>query len=206
MTRIIGEHLLKCNISQSRSSDVSLHPTNSSDSLSQFYNSLIRKNIEAFYNQFSKQEIEVFKYLMWFWNKYGNIQIPILNLCRRFNLEARRIHYLLKKLNTTGIMETLKKGYTGKATKRAVTERGLILWRAISKGFGVVKRVINRTCADSCADSPGVHSNYISTKVDILKPNPPLEVQKKEKDDPQKLCDSVSFFKNIREILSNKDE
>ena len=153
MTRIIGEHLLKCNIFSSQTTNGSYHPTNSSDSLSQFYNSLIRKNIEAFYSQFTKQEIEVFKYLMWYWNKFGNIQIPILNLCNRFKLQARRIHYLLEKLNTTGIMEILKKGHTGKATKRAVTERGLILWKAISKGFGVVKNVINRTSADSCADS-----------------------------------------------------
>jgi hypothetical protein len=203
MTVIIGQRLLKCNNSQSHSSDVSLHPTNSSDLASRLLNNHIRKNIEAFFSHFSKQEIEVFKYLMYYWNKFGNVQIPITNLCHRFKLEARRIHYLLKKLITTGVMETLKKGHTGMATKRAVTERGLMLWKAISKGFGVVKNVIHKTCADSCADSPSGHTNYISTKVDKLKEAPIKDLKEEVKKEPETPFDASLFFKNMKEMLSS---
>lgn len=200
MLGIISQPFTKCNPKQSRSSDVSEHPTNSSDLASRLLNSLIRKNIESFYRQYSKQEIEVFKYLMYYWNKFGNIQIPILNLSNRFKLGLRRIHYLLKKLQNTGILETIKKGYTGRATSRAITERGLILWKAISKGFGVVKQGIHRTCADSHADSSGVHTNYISTKVDSFQGRVALSNQNEELEKEKTNIDMPSFFKNLKEV------
>jgi hypothetical protein len=169
MTEIIVERPLKINNYLSHSSVVSKHPADSfSDLAAKLLNSNIRKNIESFYRQFSKLEVEVFKYLCYYFRMWqGNIQIPIKNLMARFGLKERRIHYILSKLNTFGVLQTIQKGHTGNATKRTLPERGLMLWKAISKGFGVVKQDIPRTSADSHADSTGGHTKYISSQVDI---------------------------------------
>lgn len=151
----------------SYSSDVSYSPLKTSTDLaSQLLNQKIRNNIDSFYRSFTKQEIEVFMYLAYFFSKWnGNIQIPIKNLMARFGLGRRRILQLLARLKFWGVVEDIKKGHTGSYTKRTLTERGVMLWKAITKGFKVAKQVIPKNSAHSIALSPGGHTNYISTKV-----------------------------------------
>lgn len=167
MAQIISHYLTQVNSFSSQTTNGSQQPTNSTDLASHLLNQHIVKNIESYYRQFTKQEIEVFKYLMYYWRKFENIQIPILNICNRFKLAPRRVHYLLRKLLDMGILYNLKKGHTGSYTRRAMTDRGLILWKAISKGFGSVKHLLHKKNADSCADSPSAHSIYISSKEDV---------------------------------------
>lgn len=149
-------------------SSLLVEQANTCDFLAKLSNSLMSKNIESFYRTLSTSELELFKYLCYYYRKWeGRIKISIKNMCDRFKLRERRVHYILSSLNTLGIIVSIKKGHTGSATLRTITERGMILWKALKHGFKSIKQDIPKKSADSCADSPGVHTNYISSKVDI---------------------------------------
>jgi len=180
------------------------------DLCSHILNASIRNNIEAFVRQLTHAELELFKYLCYFYRKWkGNIQVSIKNLMARFKLKKRRIQYMLTALNDLSILVTLKKGGGYKnATKRTLSERGLILWKAISQGFYSVKQDIPKNSALSCAPSPGVTTNYISSKVGFTPREVVMDRKEEEKID-QKMAaipDSLrkELFQRLRESCKNE--
>jgi DNA-binding MarR family transcriptional regulator len=180
------------------------------DTLARMYDGIIGQNIEAFHRSFSEQEVDFFKYLCYYHRKFeGNIQIPIKNLMERFNLSARRIHYLLSKIAKYGLINSIKKGHTRRYTKRALTARGVIFWEAISKGFAAVKQLINRTCADSCADSPPPTTIPISTKVDKSPNEAFFDRQKRDQDLEKQIAgytpdQKKGFIEKVRDAMKKK--
>lgn len=146
-----------------------LTSVSSTDMLSRLMNETIRKSIESYVRIYTDIEKEILLYLDYYFKKWnGNIQIPIKNLCDRFKVSARWVHKLLSRIYDAGWVITVNRGYGRKVTRRTLTERGRMVLDAIKKGFGFVKQAIPKKSADYCADYSQPHTNYISTKVDIV--------------------------------------
>jgi transcriptional regulator CtsR len=175
---------------------------NSGDLLSTLLNQKIADGIESYIRSFSKLEIEVIKYLNYYFKKWGgNIEIPIKNLTERFQCSARWIHVILKRLYNSGWIIKTGGGYGRKVTKRTFSERGKMITKALTEGFGIVKKLIHSSTSDYCSDySPS--TNYISPKVNnILKEDVSvnkIEEKKKEDFEPRSALD---IFQSMRKTL-----
>lgn len=176
------------------------------DIFSQYLNRRVIQEIESYIRTFEDLEKEVFKYLAYYWKKWGgNIEIPIKNLCDRFNCSARWIHKLLRRIYDAGWIITTGGGYGRKVTKRTFTERGKIVYQAMVKGFGALKQLIPKSCADYCADYSGGHSNYISSKEDILQSKSNINVSNTQEKEQKPLLQHASdCIKRMRESIDEK--
>lgn len=178
---------------------------NESQCLTDIMNQHIISGIESYIRMFSDKQKEVLKYLGVYFKKFnGNIQIPIKNLCARFDIKERWVHKLLATLRDNGWIVIVKRGGR-KVTRRTFTERGVIVWKALTAGFGALKQVIPKACADYCADYSQGHTKYISSKVDILQSSdalqPPENEQKPRKEGLEHIKDCL---KSIKEALGVK--
>lgn len=82
-----------------------------------------------------------------------------------------------------GWLITIACGYGRKITRRTITQRGLIVVKSLISSAKISKQDINRKSADYCADYSGVHTNYISSKVDKLQKPEPLQATENQKKD-----------------------
>lgn len=177
------------------------------DYLSKILNIQISQGIESYYRSFSQSEIEIIKYLNYYFKKWdGNIQIPIKNLMDRFNFSKRWIQALLSRLIEAGWIITVQRGLGRKVTRRTFTERGKMIIKAITKGFGSVKKAIHKINAPYCAPYSSDQTNYISSKVDILKENV-IPSQKREHEIVQNLSESgyESKIETLRRALHKRE-
>lgn len=169
MTQSIPAQTQSINPFDRRSSvGVKANLASSSDFLSKILNAQIISSIESYFRTLSKMELEIIKYLNYYFKKFnGCIAIPVTNLMGRFKCSQSWIEKLLKRLYDKGILITTGGAHGRKVAKRTFTERGIIILKAVVKGFGAVKQDITKNSTAYCTDYSGVHTNYISSKVDI---------------------------------------
>ncbi len=180
----------------------------SSDLFATVMNKTIAIGIDSYLRNITKREKEVFKYLAFYFRKWGgNIEIPIKNLMDRFGVCRSWIQELLRRLYDHGLIVTTGGGYGRKVTKRTFTERGKIVWDAISKGVKAVKQVVHKTTGHYSGHySPG-DTNYISSKVDIplrkVAYDFPEEEIKSHKLTPELKLKASDSLLRAREMLRN---
>lgn len=176
-----------------------------SNAFERLLNQKIIADIESYIHSFSEREKQVLKYLGYYFKKFGgNIQIPIKNLCDKFGIKERWVHKLLRRLMDSGWIVIVKRGGR-KITRRTFTERGQIVWRALTAGFGVLKQLFPRNSADYCADYSQGHTKYISSKADILQSSDALQpLEKEEKPRKEGLEHIKDCFKSMKKMLGMK--
>lgn len=168
----------------------------SNDFLEKILNKKIEENICTYIQHLGKITKETLKYLYYYHKKFsGNIAIPIKNLCNRLGIKERAVHYILANIYRKGLLVTTKGGYGKKVTCRALTPRGLIVLKNLVFSS---KEVINRKTADYYADYPGTHTNYISSKVDILKENTVSQAQENS------ILKPLEWISKMKSMLADK--
>ena len=175
-----------------RSTTRNVNKLNSNDLLAKLLNSQIISNIESYIRTITKSELELIKYLNYYFKKWdGCIAIPVTNIMQRFGWSQSWVEKLIARLYDMGMLITTGGGFGRKVTKRTFTERAKIVIKAVVKGFGAIKQDIPKKSTDYCTDYSGRHTNYISSKVDIVQENvvsQPTEGSKERIMDMLKAC------------------